>query len=67
MFCQDYFIVKKVVVLNPSDIVIIIAESEVWYKCQNRIGNYYHHDGEQFTFIKTDWEKKNVSVIFVLQ
>ena len=25
----------------------------VWYRCQNRIKKYYHHDGEQLTFYQT--------------
>ena len=24
----------------------------IWYRCQNRIVNYYHHDGEQLGFYK---------------
>ena len=24
----------------------------IWYRCQNRIENYYHHDGEQLGFYK---------------
>ena len=31
-------------------IVKIIAECWFWYRCQNRIEKYYHHDGEQLTF-----------------
>ena len=38
----------------------------VWYRCQNRIEKYYHHDGEQLTFyqealhIKTQAEKRTM-------
>ena len=44
-------------------IVKIIAECWFWYRCQNRIEKYYHHDGEQLTFyqkvhIKTQAEKE---------
>ena len=55
----------------------------IWYRCQNRIGKYYHNDGEQLCFyekvhIKThrlsivsiDYglsKEKGVLVIFVLQ
>ena len=24
----------------------------IWYRCQTRIENYYHHDGEQLGFYK---------------
>ena len=24
----------------------------IWYRCQDRIENYYHHDGEQLGFYK---------------
>ena len=24
----------------------------LWYRCQNRIEKYYHHDGEQITYYK---------------
>ena len=24
----------------------------IWYRCQNRIGDYYHQDEEQFGFYK---------------
>ena len=46
----------------------------IWYKCQNRIEKYGHHDEEQLDFyekvhIKTHRlsKKKDVLVIFVLQ
>ena len=43
----------------------------IWYRCQNRIENYYHHDGKQLGFyknvhIKTEQEG-DVLVIFILQ
>ena len=47
---------------------------EVWirYRCQNRIENYYYHDGEQLGFyknvrIKTQSKKKNVFAFYTLQ
>ena len=44
---------------------------ELDYRCQNRIENYYHHDGEQLLFkkiyIKTQSKKKDVFVIILLQ
>ena len=44
----------------------------IWYRCQNRIENYYDDDGEQLEFykkvhIKTQSKKKDVLVIFTLQ
>ena len=45
---------------------------QIWYRCQNRIENYYDDDGEQLEFykkvhIKTQCIKKDVLVIFTLQ
>ena len=45
---------------------------QIWYRCQNRIENYYDDDGEQLEFykkvhIKTQSKKKDVLVIFTLQ
>ena len=41
------------------------------YRCQNRIENYYHHDGEQLFFKKTYFKlqskMKDVLVIISLQ
>ena len=39
----------------------------IWYRCQSRIENYYHHDGEQLGFykkahMKTQGKKKDVLV-----
>ena len=31
----------------------------VWYICQNRIGKYYHHDGEQLTFYEKNTTHQN--------
>ena len=36
----------------------------VWYRFQNRIEKYYHHDRKQLTFyqkVHTGWEKKKCS------
>ena len=37
---------------------------EFGYRCQNRIENYYHHDGEKITFLK-NFRKKDVLVIIL--
>ena len=44
----------------------------IWYRCQSRIENYYHHDEQQLGFykqidIKTQSKDKDVLVIFALQ
>ena len=46
----------------------------IWYRCQNRIEKYYHHDGEKLCFYKkyisqhTQAEQKEgVLEIFVFQ
>ena len=43
----------------------------IWYRCQSRIENYYHHDGEQLGFYKkahtkTQSKKKDVLVTFFI-
>ena len=30
----------------------LLLKGWIWYRCQNRVENYYHHDGEQLTFCK---------------
>ena len=50
----------------------LLMKAWIWYRCQNKIENYYHHDGEQLGFykkvhIKTQGKKKDVLVIFKLQ
>ena len=55
LFSQTYLYHKKVhikwdVVISSSLILLMIVW--VWYRCQNRIKNYYHHDGEQLGFYK---------------
>ena len=41
----------------------LLSKVWVWYRCQNRIENYYYHDGDQLSFyqevlhIKTQGEK----------
>ena len=72
-FSQAYFYHKKVhikwdVVISSS--LRLLMKVWIWYRCQNRIENYYHHDEEQLGFykkvhIKTQSmsKKKNVLVI----
>ena len=51
----------------------------IWYRCQNRIGNYYHQDEEQLGFYKkvhrtwenhryqnTEHEQKKKDVLVIL-
>ena len=43
----------------------------IWYRCQNRIENYYHHDEEQLGFykkvhIKTQSMSKKKDVLVIL-
>ena len=33
-----------------SPLMRLVLTMWVWYRCQNRIEKYYHHDGEQLTF-----------------
>ena len=40
--------VKWDIIISPS--LRLLLKVWVWYNCQNRIGKYYHHDGEQLTF-----------------
>ena len=74
VFSRTYFYHKKVhikwdVVISSS--LRLLMKVWIWYRCQNRIENYYHHDGEQLGFykkvhIKTQSKKKDVLVIFIL-
>ena len=62
--------IKWDVVISSS--MRLLMKVWIWYRRQNRIENYYHHDGEQFGFykkdhIKTQSKKKDVLVIFTLQ
>ena len=58
MFFIRYFCHKKLfynVVQTWSEISSSLRLSLkvcVWYRCQNRIENYYDHDGGQLTFYK---------------
>ena len=79
----NYFYAKKVALQCSSNIkwdVIIspplrpLEKVWVWYRCQNGIGKYFHHDGQQLTFyqkelhIKTHrLRKESGFVAFVLQ
>ena len=72
-FSQAYFYHKKVhikwdAVISSS--LRLLMKVWIWYRCQNRIENYYHQDEEQLGFykkvhIKTQSmsKKKNVLVI----
>ena len=68
---HDIFIIKKLfcntrqVICYHFFIFEIIVKSVNFITCQNRIENYYHHDGEQSGFykivhIKTQGKKKNL-------
>ena len=37
----------------------IINESRIWYRCQNTIENYHHHDQEQLGFYKKKYISKH--------
>ena len=47
-----YFIthIKWDVIISSSLRLLLIEW--IWYRCQNRIENYHHHDGEQLGFYK---------------
>ena len=72
---QTYFYHKKVHIkwdVVISSLLRLLMKVLIWNRCQNRIENYYHHDGEQLGFykkvhIKTQSKKKDVLVIFTLQ
>ena len=51
-FCYHYFItyIKWDVIISTS--LRLLLKVWIWYRCQNRIENYYHHDGEQLGFYK---------------
>ena len=54
-FSQAYFYHRKVhikwdVVISSS--LRLLMKVWIWYRCQNRIENYYHHDEEQLGFYK---------------
>ena len=54
-FSRAYFYHKKVhikwdVVISSS--LRLLMKVWIWYRCQNRIEHYYHHDGEQLDFHK---------------
>ena len=65
MLCQDIFItaffsqtwyfhhkthIKWDVIISSS--LRLLLKVWIWYRCRNRIVNYYHHDGEQLSFYK---------------
>ena len=72
----DTFYRKEVIAHIKWDVIIssslrLLLKVWIWYRCQNRIENYYQHDGEQLGFykkvhIKTQSKKKDVLVIFIL-
>ena len=45
-----YNVVQTWSEISPS--LRLLLKVCVWYKCQNRIENYYHHDEGQLTFFK---------------
>ena len=73
-FSQAYFYHRKVhikwdVVISSS--LRLLMKVWIWYRCQNRIENYYHHDEEQLGFykkvhIKTQSMSKKKDVLAIL-
>ena len=62
---------SKWVVIVPSSLRLLL-KVWIWYISQNRIEDYYHHNGEQLDFYKkvrinTQSKKKDFLVIFALQ
>ena len=58
-------------VVTISSLLILLLKARIQYRRQNRIGNYYHHDGEQLgldekVYIKTQSKKKDNLVIFTV-
>ena len=59
-----YNVVQTSSEISPS--LRLLLKVCAWYRCQNRIEKYYHHDGEQLTFyqrvphIKTLAEKRRM-------
>ena len=53
-FSQAYFYHKKVHVKWDviSSSMRLLMKVSIWYRCQNRIANYYHQDEEQLGFYK---------------
>ena len=65
-FSQAYFYHKKVhikwdVVISSS--LRLLMKVWIWYRCQNRIGNYYHQDEEQLGFYKKSTQSMRKSQI----
>ena len=58
MFCQDFSSVYCYLITHIKwDVIIssslrLLLKVWIWYRCPNRIENYYHHDGEQLDFYK---------------
>ena len=52
IFCSSYFIthIKWDVII--SSLLRLLLKVWIWYRCQNRIENCYHHDGEELDFTK---------------
>ena len=54
-FSQAYFYYKKVHIkwdLVISSSLRLLRKVWIWYRCQNRMENYYHQDEEQLGFYK---------------
>ena len=75
---HDIFIIKSCFITHIKwDVIIssslrLLLKVWIWYRCQNRIENYYHYDGEQLGFakkvhIKSQSKKKDILVIIILQ
>ena len=47
-FSQAYFYQVHVI----SSLLRLLMKVWIWYRCQNRTGNYYHQDEEQLGFYK---------------
>ena len=70
-FSQTYFYRRKVHI--KWDVIICSSLRQlmkvwIWYRCQNRIENYYHQDEEQLGFYKkehqnTAWAKKRMLIL----
>ena len=64
---HDIFIIKKLfhnmITHIQWDVIIssslrLLLNVWIWYRCQNRIENYYQHDGEQLSFYENGIPKK---------
>ena len=58
-FSQTWYFIIKELFRNTYQvrychffIIEIVVKVWIWYRCQNRIENDYHHDGDQLAFYK---------------